>query len=90
MAHNFMEIIASGIYQFAQSKGYSQVDLQYARDLAWGGLTHFDNGSETPWFLDMVKSSRDRDRIMDRIATEATKKDSEGFPSNQRGGQTGC
>ena len=87
-ASNFVNDIASSLYEYA-NKHNINVSLQYCKDLAWGGLTHYaPNGNQNyelaPWFIQNVPSSSDRQRILNNIDKEQNGK------IGKKGNDAGC
>lgn len=87
-ASNFVNDISGALYEYAKKKDIN-VSLQYCKDLAWGGLTHYDpNGNQNyqlaPWFVQNVPSSSDRQRILNNIDKEQNGK------VGKKGNDAGC
>lgn len=61
MVEQFHNNIAIALQEFGQSRGYN-MDFDYYKDLAWGGLHHTDT------FKSKVET--ERDRIMNVVFTE--------------------
>ncbi|MEP1260017.1 hypothetical protein [Algoriphagus sp.] len=87
-ASNFVDKIAISLYEYGQLNGLS-ISLQYYKDLAWGGLTHYDPSGNnnyvlSPWFQESVPSSSDRSRILNIINNE------QNGESGKKGNDAGC
>lgn len=102
---NYVNDIKTSLKEFGVKKGYNLSD-QFYNDMAWGGLTHWNkrdssgnyildgNGApikeETPWFQAAFPNSTDRDRILNTIVIELTKKDMNGNTKTPKGNDAGC
>lgn len=105
IVRNYVLDIAASLQEYGTNKGYT-LTRQFYEDLAWGGLTHWrkrdaagnvvldSSGNavfeETDWFKTAFPSSTDRDRVMNVINIELTKKDINGNTSVQKGSNPGC
>jgi len=81
-ARSIVNEIALSLQEFGDSRGYNNLDLNYYKDLAWGGL------EDTSAF--MALSPSEQQRIKDIIRVELTKKDSDGNIKSQKGTDAGC
>lgn len=80
IANKWVDKIATALSNFGSKKGYD-IPHSYYEDLAWGGLTHYeDNGTinMTPFFKELIPDSRDRKRILNTINIELEGRDYDG------------
>jgi len=88
MANNMIPKLSDAIKAYGMKLGY-QLSNQFYNDLAWGGLTHYESSPGTlslsPWFINHVPNSTDRNRILQTITNEFS-----GNSSNQNGTNAGC
>jgi hypothetical protein len=102
---NYVNDIAISLEEYGIKNGYN-LDIQFYQELAWGGLTHWKKRDslgneikdslgnfiyeETSWFKISYPNSSDRDRILNIISIELTKKDMNGNTKTQKGNNAGC
>ncbi|WP_108423948.1 hypothetical protein [Flagellimonas amoyensis] len=81
IADNYIGPMANSLEEFGNSMGYN-LSRQFYEDMAWAGLHN------TPAFQSL--SASEQQRILDTIATELTKKDTNGNTKPQKGNNAGC
>ncbi len=78
ITENLINPIGQALYDWAQLSGYYNVPggLNYFKELAWGGLTHYRDSSgnlvENPNFINLVPLQSVRQRIVEISAAELT------------------
>lgn len=90
MITSYIEPLAEVLEKYGNENGIQEKYPGFFRDLAFGGLTHLENGSEMDIFKQMVPSATDRRRIVNTITIESEGKDLNGYAQNQTGDKLGC
>ncbi len=89
MVQSFIADIANALQEFGRKRGYN-LPGQYYQDMVWGGLTSDSDYQPTILFLQLVPDSADRERILNRLSSEQSGYDLNGWPAQQSGTIGGC
>lgn len=89
ITNHFLNDIAKALREFGITRGYD-LTSEFYQDMAWGGLTHDQNGDFQSLFLKSVPNHVNQRRIVNTISVEQSGFNLQGALVNQKGELGGC